>query len=93
MPHAAGEMHPPTSAHEMRAAPGAKSWKPGCTTGCSDSTPNADDGSRSAHRASTQAIGSLSWHEVDNHHRHVELAGAVRGEESVPVVIHDTAWR
>ena len=34
MCHAAGDMHPPTSVHEMRAAPGTKSRTKGRTAGC-----------------------------------------------------------
>ena len=34
MRHVAGDMHPPTSVHEMRAAPGTKSRTKGRTAGC-----------------------------------------------------------
>ena len=81
-------------AQETRVTPGSKSWAEGRTAGC-PGPPNSttDIGLRAAHcDTAHRHTETSSWHEVNNHHRHVELLRAVRGEESVPVVVYYAAW-
>ena len=55
MRHVAGDMHPPTSVHEMRAAPGTKSWTKAALQAALTLYSTTDSGFRAAHRDSTQA--------------------------------------
>ena len=80
MCHAAGDMHPPTSVHEMRAAPGTKNWTKGRTAGCPDLI--LDDRLRLPCRSSRQHTGirkrraETRSEDVSRCRRHAEMRAA-----------------